>query len=262
MELGIKGRVALVCASSRGLGLATAKALAREGADLFLCSRSEADLEQVAKEISLETGVRVRYLAIDLKNEESAKTLASQALRDYGRIDILVNNVGGPKPTKAFETKSSEWQAGFEQIFITAATLTSCLLPQMRQQKWGRIITITSLSVLEPIENLAISTSMRLAVTGYTKTLADEVAKDGITVNTVLPGVIHTERIENLRKVKAEALGTTLADEIKKTEATIPMGRLGRPDELAQFVAFLSSVHASYITGTHTPIDGGLRRGV
>ncbi len=262
MDFGIKGKVALVSASSRGLGLATAKALAQEGVNLFVCSRSEGDITRVANEIAGEFGVDVGFAAIDLKDAAAAKVLAGRAIERFGRVDILVNNVGGPRPTKAFATVEGEWQAGFEQMFMTATTLTSCFLTKMRESKWGRIVTITSLSVLEPIENLAISTAMRLAVTGYTKTLADEVAVDGVTVNTVLPGVIHTERIENLRRVKAETLGTSLAEEMSKTKAAIPMGRLGRPDELASFVAYLCSEQASYITGTHTPIDGGLRRGV
>ena len=131
----------------------------------------------------------------------------------------------------------------------------------MRAAQFGRIITITSISVLEPIENLVISTAMRLAITGFTKTLADEVAADGVTVNTVLPGVIHTNRIEDLRRAKALRSGTTLAEEMQKTQQQIPARRLGRPEELGAFIAFLSSRHAGYITGTHTPIDGGLRRG-
>ena len=261
MDFQLKGHNALVCASSRGLGLATAMALAREGVQVFLTARNAEALAAAAAEIRGHTGVKVEYAAMYLNSPDAPRRLAKLAQDRLGRIDILVNNIGGPPPTKATDTTAAQWRAGFEQVFLTAVELTNALLPAMRAAHFGRIITITSLSVLEPIENLVISTAMRLAITGFTKTLATEVAQDGVTVNTILPGVIHTDRIEDLRRAKAERSGTTLAEEMQKTEQLIPAGRLGRPDELAAFVAFLASKQAGYITGTHTPIDGGMRRG-
>ena len=261
MDLQLRGLNALVCASSQGLGLATARALAAEGVNLYLCARSADKLAAAAADIRATHGVRVETGALDLSSGEAALRLANLAQQSLSRIDILVNNVGGPAPTKATDTTAEQWRIGFEQVFLTAAQLSNALLPAMRAAQFGRIITITSISVLEPIENLVISTAMRLAITGFTKTLADEVAADGVTVNTVLPGVIHTNRIEDLRRAKALRSGTTLAEEMQKTQQQIPARRLGRPEELGAFIAFLSSRHAGYITGTHTPIDGGLRRG-
>ncbi len=178
-----------------------------------------------------------------------------------GAVDILVNNVGGPPPSTAAATTAAAWQSGFDQIFLSAVLLTQHLVKPMVSRSFGRVITITSLSVVEPIEQLVVSTAMRLAVTGFAKTLASEVAGSGVTVNTVLPGVVHTERIENLRSAKAARDGTTLADEMARTAGQIPAGRMGRPDELAHRVAFLASERARYISGVQIPVDGGLRKG-
>ncbi len=254
-------RRALVSAASQGLGLATAKALAAAGMDLVICARGEERLLAAAAGLRSEYGVKVHPVVIDLAKTGAPGQLAAEAERLLGGVDVLINNVGGPSPTAAALTSEAEWQKGFEQVFLSSTLLTTALLPAMRKQGFGRIVTITSISVLEPIENLVVSTAMRLAVTGFTKTLANEVAKDGITVNTVLPGIIHTQRIEDLRRAKAARDGTTLSEEMARSEAQIPMRRMGRPEELAALVAFLASDAASYITGVHIPVDGGLRRG-
>ena len=260
MDLKLKGKKALICASSRGLGFASAKQLAAEGCDIYLCARNENELAAAAKAIEPPKGVQVLYKAIDLSVPSSTNSLLAEVKNEFGRVDILVNNVGGPPPSPAATTSAEAWQNGFNQLFMSAVSLSQAVLPDMITAKFGRIITITSLSVVEPIDHLAVSTAMRLAVTGFSKTLATEVAEHGITVNTVMPGVIHTQRIENLRLAKAERDGTTLATEMEKTAKIIPAKRLGHPEELAALVAFLASPVASYITGANIPVDGGMRK--
>lgn len=261
MDLGLKGRRALVCAASKGLGLATAMSLAREGADLIICSRQEAEIAETARQITASFGVRVVALAADLSTPAGAEALARRAEEAFGGIDVLVNNVGGPAPSAAASTDTAAWQRGFEQVFLSAATVTRLLIPGMKERGFGRVITITSTSVVEPIDHLVVSTAMRAAVTGFSRTLASEVAPHGITVNTVMPGVLHTGRIEQLRRAKAEREGSSLEAEMAKTAKAIPMGRLGQPEELGDLVAFLASEKASYLTGLNVAVDGGLRRG-
>lgn len=261
MELGLKGKKALVCASSKGLGLATAKRLYAEGCELVMCARNKAELQRAAAEVASFAG-RVqepRIIAVDLSLPTEIDGFAKQVLRELGGIDILVNNVGGPPPSSAQETTYEAWRKGFDQIFLSAVLLTQALTPKMKEQKWGRVVTVTSLSVVEPIDFLVVSTAMRTAVTAFMKTLSKELAPFNVTANTVLPGVIHTDRIVNLRKSKAERDGTSVDVEMDKTARSIPMGRLGKPEELADLVAFLTSERSSYLTGANIPVDGGLR---
>lgn len=260
MDLRLSGKKALICASSRGLGFASAKQLASEGCDVFLCARNEKELALAATAIEAPRGVQVFYKAVDLSIAGSSNALLHEVKSKLGHVEILVNNVGGPTPSPAATTSPEAWQAGFNQLFMSAVSLSQAVIPDMMKNQFGRIITITSLSVVEPIDHLAVSTAMRLAVTGFSKTLATEVAEHGVTVNTVMPGVIHTQRIENLRLAKAERDGTTLSTEMEKTAKIIPAKRLGQPEELAALVAFLASPLASYITGANIPVDGGLRK--
>jgi 3-oxoacyl-[acyl-carrier protein] reductase len=261
MELNLKGKKALICASSKGLGFAVAKSLHGEGCEILMCSRDLNDLKSAAEKIA---GLSPQYqppsyLDFDLSNPSNIDSFATQALERLGQVDILVNNIGGPPPSSAEMTSREQWQKGFDQIFMSAVLLTQALLPSMKKNKFGRVITVTSLSVFEPIEHLVVSTAMRTAVTAFMKTLSKETAQFGITANTVLPGVIHTDRIINLRKAKAARDKTTLESELEKTKNSIPMGRLGEPEELADLVTFLASERASYITGVNIPVDGGLR---
>lgn len=261
MELNLKSKKAIVCAASKGLGFAVADRLYAEGCDVIICARNEKDLLIAAENIKKKhpNGRSLHPIAVDLSKSTDIHALAKQALSKFGSVDLLINNVGGPPPSAAESTSLQEWQAGFNQIFLSTVLLTQSLIPSMKAKNYGRIVTITSLSVFEPIEHLVVSTTMRTAVTTFMKTLSKEVAAYGITANTVLPGVIHTDRIINLRKAKAERTGTTLELELEKTTKTIPMARLGRPEELADLVAFLASERASYITGANIPVDGGMR---
>ncbi len=263
MDLLLKGKKAIVCAASQGLGLAIAKELFAEGANVLICARHPSNLEAAAGSIAdhAKRHDRPHTLVADLSQPTNLSPFANEALNRLGGIDILINNIGGPPPSTAEMTSQEAWQTGFNQIFLSATMLTQSMIPTMKAQKFGRIITITSLSVLEPIDHLVVSTSMRTAVTAFMKTLSKEVAPFGITANTVLPGVIHTNRIVGLRQAKAERNGTSLVVEMASTAKAIPMGRLGLPEELAHLVAFLASPKAGYITGANIPVDGGMRHG-
>lgn len=262
MDLQLQGKRALVCAASRGLGYATASALAREGAEVFICARSAGELEVAAHKLGAENPTRVHAQAADLSRADDVTALLQKVSQQMGGVDILVYNVGGPAMSLAATTPPSAWQQGFTQLFLSAVHLITPLLPPMQKQGYGRIIAITSLSVAEPIDGLAVSTAMRASLTAWLKQLASEVAASGITVNCLMPGVIHTQRIEDLRRAKAKSLNTTLDEEMQKTAATIPAGRLGRPEELAALAAFLASPLSAYITGQNIAVDGGQRRSV
>ena len=262
MDLQLTGKKALVCAASKGLGKAIATVLAEEGADLFLCSRTEGPLAETAKQLQQKfAGRDIRYVACDLSTASGVLKLIETVQKEWGPIEILINNVGGPPPSSAKDTTAEQWRQGFEQIFMSSQQLTHHFLPPMLERQFGRIITITSLSVVEPIPHLAVSTAMRAAVTAFHKNLATEVASCNVTVHTVMPGVIHTGRVEKLREAKAARDGTSLSEEMDKTRANIPAGRLGDPMEFARTVGFLASPAASYLNGLNLPVDGGLRRG-
>jgi len=257
MDLGLRDKVALVAASSRGLGRAIAEELAAAGTSLVMCARGEDALRAAASHIEQEHGVRVLALPADLADPAAVDRVIDEAMRAFGRVDILVTNTGGP-PAGPFESHSREaWHEAVRQNLDSVLNLTRPVLAGMKERRWGRIINVTSIAVKQPVENLILSNSVRAAVTGFARTLANEVAEFGITVNNVLPGYTRTARVDELAAKMAAARGTSTDAAFAKWEGEIPMRRLGEPREFAALVAFLASERASYITGTSIPVDGG-----
>jgi 3-oxoacyl-[acyl-carrier protein] reductase len=261
MDLGLTDKVALVAASSRGLGRAVAEELAREGARLVLCARGEAALKETAASIRA-AGASVEAIAADVSRPADVARVVDAGMTAYGRIDILVTNSGGP-PAGPFESHDADaWHEAVRQNLDSVVELTRAVLPGMKARRWGRIINVTSIAVKQPVDNLILSNSVRAAVTGFARTLANEVASFGITVNNVMPGYTRTQRVDELAARNASLRGTSAEAETAVWERQIPMGRLGRPDEFAAMVAFLASERASYTTGASIPVDGGWIRTV
>lgn len=257
MDLGLRGKVALVAAASRGLGRATALGLAAEGAKLVICARGADDLASAREAIVSSTGADVHTVVADLSNPADIERVTSEALATFGQVDILVNNAGGP-PAGPFEKHSWDvWGRAVNLTLRSAVELTRGVLPGMRHRKWGRVINVTSIAVKQPVDNLILSNAVRSAVTGFARTLANEVATDGITVNNILPGYTRTERVEELADANAAKEGVTRADIVARFEKEIPMRRLGEPEEFAALAVFLASKQASYITGQSIAVDGG-----
>jgi 3-oxoacyl-[acyl-carrier protein] reductase len=256
MDLGLKDKVALVVAASRGLGRAVAEELAAEGASLVLCARGAEALEE-ARESIARAGVPVLALTADVTDPADVARVVGAGVEKFGRIDILVTNGGGP-PAGRFESLGQEqWEAATRLTLYSAIELTRRVLPGMKERHWGRILNITSIAVKQPVENLILSNSLRAAVTGFARTLANEVAAEGITVNNILPGYTRTERLEELAGMMAAKEGISPAEFAARWEQEIPMRRLGEPREFAALAAFLVSERASYITGTSIQVDGG-----
>jgi 3-oxoacyl-[acyl-carrier protein] reductase len=257
MDLGLKGKVALVAAASRGLGRAVAEELAAEGAALVLCSRNAETIKETGSEIGRATGAEILALPCDVSRTDEVVRLVQSGVARFGRIDILVTNAGGP-PAGKFESFSlDQWEAATRLTLFSAIELSRQVLPGMKERRWGRILNITSIAVKQPVDNLILSNSLRAAVTGFARTLANEVATSGITVNNIMPGYTRTERVEELAGMMAKKEGITPAEFIARWEKEIPMRRLGEPREFAALAAFLVSERASYITGTSIPVDGG-----
>lgn len=260
MDLGLKGKRALILSSSRGLGLGVAQSLAAEGADVMMTARSGDRLEAAAKEINQKGHGRAHTYTSDLASDvEAIHRAAMQAL---GGVDILIANTGGPPARTALGVKPEEWLPQFEAMILPVLKIAGLVLPGMQERGWGRILTIASTGVVQPIPNLVMSNTLRSSLVGWSKTLASEVAKDGITVNLVLPGRIHTDRVDELDAANAKAQGKNVEDVAAAARAAIPVGRYGRVEEFADMVCFLASERASYITGSLIRIDGGAVRSI
>lgn len=262
MDLGISGKRALVLASSRGLGLGIATALAREGANVLLVGRSGEKLAENCKAINAEGKGKADWVWGDLADENFVESMVAAVKEKLGGIDILVNNTGGPTPGVATEMTVDKLSTFFETMVLKVITLTNTLLPQMKEQGWGRILTVASSGVFEPIPNLALSNTLRSALVGWNKTLATEVANSGVTVNMLLPGRIHTDRIDELDGANAKRQGKSVEEIRAASLKTIPAGRLGKVEEFAAAGAFLCSEPASYITGSMLRVDGGAAKSV
>lgn len=259
MELGLKGKRTLVCGASAGLGFAAAEALAAEGAAVVINSRDQSKLDKAASRIFEKTGVKPITAVGDLsKGADRIKVInaAREHLND-GKIDILVANTGGPPPGQFLEHSGEKWSEAHHLVFESAVGLTRALLPDMLEQKWGRLIYITSVGVLQPVNELILSNSYRAAVTGFCKTISNNYASEGITANCVCPGYTATERLADLAKRRAEATGQSPRQVVLSIAAEIPARRVGEPHELAALITFLASKQAAYITGCSIPVDGG-----
>lgn len=257
MDFGLKDRVAVVAAASKGIGYAAARELAREGARIFLCSRDEARASDAARKIHDETGAIVAGIAADVTDEQAAERLVEVAREKAGRIDILVTNAGGPPASTFAQTDLEMFRKAFELNALSAIRLAKLVLPGMCAQKWGRVVNITSVSVKQPIEGLLLSNTIRAGLTGWAKTVATEVAPDNVTVNNVAPGYTLTERQEELAQARARALEKSKEEIIASWATQGPMRRMGKVEEIAAAVAFLASERASYITGVTLQVDGG-----
>ncbi len=257
MNLGIKNKTALIGGASKGLGFACAMKLAEEGANLVICSRSAEKGNDAAERIKTRTGSNVIHVVADLSTEEGANSFCKIALQEFGKIDIYIHNTGGPPPGNFFEFTDQHWQKAYELLLLSAIRMYRLVLPEMKMQKWGRIVNITSIVVKEPWDNLVLSNSLRAGVVNLSKTLSRQVAVDGICMNSVCPGAFHTERLDHLASSLSEQSGKTKEDVLNGMKSSIPSGKLGDPEMLANLVAFLCSECSAHINGVALQVDGG-----
>jgi 3-oxoacyl-[acyl-carrier protein] reductase len=262
MELGLKGKVALVAGGSQGLGKAVAMEMSREGARVAVCALDDPELPKAVEEIRLATGGDIIGIPADLSSAEEAKGFVRKAVEYYGTVDILVNNAGGPPDRTFLEVDDDQWNLGIRLNLMSTIIMSREVVPVMKEKRWGRIINMTSISVKQPIDGLILSNTVRSGVIGFAKTLSNELAPYNVTVNNVCPGYTMTERVRKLSIDVAAKRGVSPEAVIKSWEALIPMGRLGTPQEFADLVTFLASERSGFITGASIHIDGGYYKGI
>ena len=262
MDLGLKNRVAMVAGASRGLGFAVARQLACEGVAVSISSRNDVAIKEAGDRIRRETGARVLAIPADVRSADNITRWRDATIEQFGGIDLLYSNSGGPPPGAAIEASDETWHAAFELLLLSAIRLVRATVPSMRERGGGSILVATSSSVKEPIANLALSTVLRAGVSAFAKTLALELAGDGIRVNQLIPGRIDTDRVRELDAANAKRNNISATEQQTRSAATIPMRRYGDPGEFASAAVFLLSPAAAYITGATLQVDGGLIRSV
>jgi 3-oxoacyl-[acyl-carrier protein] reductase len=262
MELGLKGRGVIVAASSQGIGLATAEAFAREGAQVAMCARTDKTLQEAAARIQKDTGAEVYAEAVDVTDSDRVHRFVEQVAKRFGRVDVCVANAGGPPAKNFLSISEDEWRTAVDMNFMSVVHMTKAVIPYMQRHRWGRIITITSVTVKQPVPELIMSNAVRAAVVGLVKSLSNEFGKDGILVNNVAPGYTATDRLKELAGVKALAGGVSPQQIYDGWAADAPVKRLGEPNEIADAIVWLASERASYITGQTLLADGGIYHGL
>jgi 3-oxoacyl-[acyl-carrier protein] reductase len=262
MDLGLKGRGVIVAAASQGMGRAAAELFAQEGAQVAMCARTEETLLQAAEEIRKATGAEVYAEALDVTDSDAVQRFVEHVAKQFGRIDVCVTNAAGPPAKNFLSITKDEWHRAVEQNFLSVAYLAKAVVPYMQRHRWGRIITITSLSVKMPITDLVLSNSVRAAVVGLVKSLSNEFGKDGILVNNVAPGYTATDRLKELAETRALAAGVPEQKIYEQWAADAPLKRLAEPKEIADAIVWLASERASYITGQTLLVDGGMYHGM
>ncbi len=260
--MGIKGKKALVTASSKGIGRAIAEELVAEGCDVGICSRNKEDLLETVKDIKSKYNYDAFWCVCDLNKLKDIENTFNHFIKEFGHIDILVNNCGGPAPGNFTELDEDKWQSAFEQVILSAVRLCRLSVADMMKREWGRIINITSISVKQPLNNLMLSNSLRSGLIGFAKSLSNEVGKYNITVNNIAPGFTLTNRLYELAVARAKQSNAPHEDILTEMAKEIPMNRLGGPEEIAAVVTFLASVKAGYVTGATLQVDGGLIKGL
>ena len=262
MDLNLKNKNAIVCASSQGLGKAAALDLAQEGVNLAICSRDQKKIDKVKEEIhqKINSEIKVLALKVDLDSPDEIQAFYKQVENDLGSVDILVNNNGGPPPSTFEQLSDDDWQKAFNSTMMSCLRLSKLVIPNMKKNAWGRIINISSVSVKTPVNGLFLSNSLRMGVLGWAKALSDELAPHGVTVNTVCPGYTKTERVEAILETQSNSSGLKKEDIEKSIAENIPMKRVGEAEDLAGLITFLASEKADYMTGLAIQVDGGSAR--
>jgi len=262
MDLGIKGKTVLITASSKGIGKAVAEGFAAEGCNIAICSRNKESLIETSKEMRTKYKAEPFWGVCDLNNIKDIENLHDAVIKQFGKVDILVNNCGGPVPGFFNDLSEMDWSNAFIQVLMSVVRLSNLVLPEMIKQEWGRIINITSIAVKQPVHNLMLSNSLRAGVTGFAKSLSNEVGSKNITVNNVAPGYTLTNRLYELAVNRAKLSGKSHEEILADMARDVPMNRLGGPEEIAAMIIFLASNKASYINGTTIQVDGGSTRAI